>query len=978
VNYRESDESEPSDSRSPLGLALTGGGFRAAFFHVGVLAQLARYGLLRQVHVLSTVSGGSIVGALYYLHLKNLLESEADADITDDHYVEIVKAVEEQLLSGVSSNFAARSLLGIRRNLSMVGPRYSRTDRLGELYDEVFFRPAWDAPLFDAPAAPRRYPGPVQMRELMVHPVGEEPDFHPLRDNARRRASVPVLIVNATTLNTGHIWRFEASRMGEPPRAEDAPDRPYMAAQVPDKLVEDLDRNMRLRPPRSYDELPNQHRATPLGAAVAASAAVPGLTPPLALLELYPGIDVQLVDGSLAEPHGIQGLCDYGCGRFVVSSGNRGAFDIDRPSTAAADVRMRSSTINLERLRSSELSRLRRGEEAAPATIIHLRKGLPTTAVPWIGREGVADVPVRERTTSPTCEAFGVVPSVQEALSRIRNAFGSFTEIEAMSLMLDGYRMGGHELRPLSDVPRPPTTEWDFERLRPLMSRPTQEYLRQLRLGSHRRTGKLELRPGLRWFLGPLLVAATAAVTVALVRFVPPWAVVIAMLVVALAVLLTTRPARTPGVRVAMKPLRGALQFIGALAAPAGAVLLLLFDRMVLPAGRVERLEQRRGVDRLPRGVRALSRMEPRIVSFLLTVLGFAAGSVPLALVVGDTPLIGYLAAEAVVVGALSLRRLSPKAPSAPMRAEVALAWGAALFPAAVLSLISLAVYGGLRLFIVLVGGAGRAFGGDFHPDTRPHWVLVSTIGFSLLLGLAFAMQTARGIAGKLYPETQGGRSLFYAAAATRGRMVGWGFVVGVAVFGGFVAGWILWREWWLAGLLEAFILLGTAMLWQRGAAGVERPDERIVAAVAELLKTAGFEVKRDPETGRASVDSVVRGVDLLAEGHQRRLAVEVKTGSSSTHVDWTAASSLRVAASALGSELRSRRGGPAQVEPVLFLVGVHPDESLEEFSRDIDVTLVRLPDEESLDLARDGSAASGYPEVARALGLSGRETNGH
>src|SRR5919204_2307006 len=102
-----------NDGRSPLGLALTGGGFRAAFFHVGVLAQLAQFGLLRRVHVLSTVSGGSIVGALYYLHLKNLLESEADADITDDHYVEIVKAVEEQLLSGVSSNFAARSLLGI-------------------------------------------------------------------------------------------------------------------------------------------------------------------------------------------------------------------------------------------------------------------------------------------------------------------------------------------------------------------------------------------------------------------------------------------------------------------------------------------------------------------------------------------------------------------------------------------------------------------------------------------------------------------------------------------------------------------------------------------------------------------------------------------------------------------------------------------------------------------------------------------------
>jgi predicted acylesterase/phospholipase RssA len=61
-----------------LGLALSGGGFRAAFFHVGVLASLAEAGLLRQVRVISTVSGGAIVGALYYLHVLRLLESKAD------------------------------------------------------------------------------------------------------------------------------------------------------------------------------------------------------------------------------------------------------------------------------------------------------------------------------------------------------------------------------------------------------------------------------------------------------------------------------------------------------------------------------------------------------------------------------------------------------------------------------------------------------------------------------------------------------------------------------------------------------------------------------------------------------------------------------------------------------------------------------------------------------------------------------------
>ena len=60
------------------GLALSGGGFRASFFHIGVLARLAEIGRLHEIEFISTVSGGSILGALYYLHVKKLLESKLD------------------------------------------------------------------------------------------------------------------------------------------------------------------------------------------------------------------------------------------------------------------------------------------------------------------------------------------------------------------------------------------------------------------------------------------------------------------------------------------------------------------------------------------------------------------------------------------------------------------------------------------------------------------------------------------------------------------------------------------------------------------------------------------------------------------------------------------------------------------------------------------------------------------------------------
>ena len=44
-----------------IGLALSGGGIRAAVFHLGVLRRLAEQDLLESVTQISTVSGGSLV-----------------------------------------------------------------------------------------------------------------------------------------------------------------------------------------------------------------------------------------------------------------------------------------------------------------------------------------------------------------------------------------------------------------------------------------------------------------------------------------------------------------------------------------------------------------------------------------------------------------------------------------------------------------------------------------------------------------------------------------------------------------------------------------------------------------------------------------------------------------------------------------------------------------------------------------------------
>lgn len=51
-----------------IGLALSGGGYRAAAYHIGTLRALNRLRILEDIDVISSVSGGSITAAYYALN----------------------------------------------------------------------------------------------------------------------------------------------------------------------------------------------------------------------------------------------------------------------------------------------------------------------------------------------------------------------------------------------------------------------------------------------------------------------------------------------------------------------------------------------------------------------------------------------------------------------------------------------------------------------------------------------------------------------------------------------------------------------------------------------------------------------------------------------------------------------------------------------------------------------------------------------
>jgi NTE family protein len=99
-----------------IGLALSGGGFRAAAFHLGVFRKLKALGLLDRIDLLSCVSGGSIAGAFLALNW-------GKADTLD--------RLERYL---ATRSIAVTSVLG-----GLLDPTASRVDWLADSYDNDLF-----------------------------------------------------------------------------------------------------------------------------------------------------------------------------------------------------------------------------------------------------------------------------------------------------------------------------------------------------------------------------------------------------------------------------------------------------------------------------------------------------------------------------------------------------------------------------------------------------------------------------------------------------------------------------------------------------------------------------------------------------------------------------------------------------------------------------------------------------------------------
>jgi predicted acylesterase/phospholipase RssA len=408
-----------SISVGKIGLALSGGGFRASFFHLGVLAFLAERNVLRNIDVLSCVSGGSIVGASYWLALRARLKDPPP--MIHDDYLLLVRDLIRNFQDSVAGNLRRQVQPSIVRTIwgflsGMKG--VMDPEKTARALERLFYLPKWQGS------------GPIYMHDLVFTPADHNPDltgsncFNPGKHNWLRAHKVPALILNATTVNTGHAWQFTSTWMGEAPWS----------------IYETADSVGRL-------QWSNYNVAAgwkiKFGRAVAASACVPGVFAPLQLEARFEDNDIRvsLVDGGVFDNQGTVSLLASNCNVLLVSDAcgqlmlekapPRGLLCLPKYSMRAMDTLMeRIRLANFGDLDARRRSGLLRG-----LMFLHMKSGLD------------ADV-IRLRFSQDTYQLnrsplshWGVRKDFQQALAELRTDLDDFSPDESSALMACGYQM---------------------------------------------------------------------------------------------------------------------------------------------------------------------------------------------------------------------------------------------------------------------------------------------------------------------------------------------------------------------------------------------------------------------------------------------------------------------------------------------------------------------------------------------------------
>src|SRR3982751_982699 len=108
-----------------IGLALSGGGFRATLYHLGLVRFLRDAGVLPRVTHITSVSGGSVLAAHLALNWDRYNGSPKEFDAAAAEVLAFARRDARNRLA--RRNLLALPLCGPRRLLGLSNRRYSRT-----------------------------------------------------------------------------------------------------------------------------------------------------------------------------------------------------------------------------------------------------------------------------------------------------------------------------------------------------------------------------------------------------------------------------------------------------------------------------------------------------------------------------------------------------------------------------------------------------------------------------------------------------------------------------------------------------------------------------------------------------------------------------------------------------------------------------------------------------------------------------------
>jgi predicted acylesterase/phospholipase RssA len=192
-----------------LGLALSGGGFRATLFHLGVLTRLAELDLLRHLNMISAVSGGSVLAAHYMLLLKHALEKDGTGRLSNRRYRAIMRCIRRQLRIALAHDPRNSILVDFGATARV----RSLSQRMVQQYQRFLYASGTTALRLPDPRA--RDEGP-RLFDLRVRlPEIERTDDLVRFNGNRGRDCVPQLVLNAATLNTASRFTFTFTEIGD-------------------------------------------------------------------------------------------------------------------------------------------------------------------------------------------------------------------------------------------------------------------------------------------------------------------------------------------------------------------------------------------------------------------------------------------------------------------------------------------------------------------------------------------------------------------------------------------------------------------------------------------------------------------------------------------------------------------------------------------------------------------------------------------